>query len=421
MTERATLGGKTKAWALVALLTLAPRVALAEEEGARPEARPTTGTTTPGGVRIDAAYGKGITVGSSNGDTELNIRARVQVQGAVEENVPDAKGERAPVDTSFLIRRMRLLFQGYVLERRVRYYFQLGFSTRDMEPDLLVPVRDAFVEWLDVRDASVRAGQMKVPFSRERMISSSALELVDRSNVNAEMSLDRDVGVQLFSRDLLGAGGHLRYNAGVFGGDGRNRIADRAGLLWAARVEMLPFGDFDDYVEADLEHSHKPALSVGFATAYNQSTNRVRSTVTESYTTGTVDYRHAVADMHFKWRGFSVLGELHYRKADRPIVGEKVDASGKTVVERGRSAVGYLVQVGAPLAKHWDLALRYGEVRPLDGDVVHRDREIGGGIGFFPKGHNLKIQLDYFHLIRDTPTVDDVETNRVRLQTQLFF
>lgn len=415
--SRALVGVLTALFAWTAV----PRVAHAEEEGARPDPRPTTKTTTPGGVRIDVAYGKGITVGTSNGDTELNIRARVQVQGAVEENAPDASGERAPVDTSFLVRRMRLLFQGYVLERRVRYYFQLGFSTRDMEPDLLVPVRDAFVEWLDVRDASVRAGQMKVPFSRERMISSSALELVDRSNVNAEMSLDRDVGVQLFSRDLLGAGGHLRYNAGVFGGDGRNRIADRAGLLWAARVEALPFGDFDDYVGADLEHSHKPGLSIGFATAYNQSTNRTRSTISDTYTTGTVDYRHAVADVHFKWRGFSVLAELHYRKADRPIVGEKKDASGKLVTERARSAMGYVVQVGAPLAKHWDLALRYGEVRPLDGDVVHRDREIGGGIGFFPKGHNLKIQLDYFHLIRDTPTADDVETNRVRLQTQLFF
>jgi len=402
-------------------LALAPREARAEEEGARPEPRALTQTTTPGGVRIDAAYGKGITIGSSNGDTELNVRARVQVQGAVESNAPDASGERSPADTSFLVRRMRLLFQGHVLERRVRYYFQLGLSTRDMEPDLLVPVRDAFVEWLDLRDASVRAGQMKVPFSRERMVSSSALELVDRSNVNAEMSLDRDVGVQLFSRNLLGAGGHLRYNAGVFGGDGRNRIADRAGLLWAARVEALPFGDFDDYVGADLERSHKPGLSVGFATAYNQSTNRTRSTLAETYTTGTVDYRHAVADAHFKWHGFSVLAEVHYRKADRPIVGEKREASGKTVVERSRSAVGYVVQIGAPLWTHWDLALRYGEVRPVDGGAVYRDREIGGGIGFFPRGHNLKIQLDYFHLIRDTAASPEVETDRVRLQTQLFF
>ena len=88
---------------------------------------------------------------------------------------------------------------------------------------------------------------------------------------------------------------------------------------------------------------------------------------------------------------------------------------------RPRPAVGYMLQLGAPLAKHWDAALRYGEVRPLDSEVVQRDREIGGGIGWFPQGHNLKLQLDYHHLIRDTSSASDVETDRVRLQTQLYF
>ncbi len=398
------------------LAALFPAVAWADSEPAA-----VVRTSTRGGVRVDAAYGKGITVGSSDGDIELNLRARVQVQGAFETNAPQPGGEREPVDTAFLVRRMRLVLQGHALARRVRYYFQLGLSTRDMEPDLLVPVRDAYVEWLDLRDASVRAGQMKVPFSRERVISSSALALVDRSNVNAEMNLDRDVGVQLFSRDLLGTGGLLRYNAGVFGGDGRNRISERAGLLWAARVEALPLGDFDDYVEGDLERTHKLGLSIGIATAYNQSTKRSRSTLSDTYTTGTVDYRHAVADLHAKWRGFSLLAEVHYRKGDKPIVGERSDRSGEAAVERSRSAVAYLVQVGATIASHWDASIRYGEVRPLEGGAVYRDREVGGGVGFYPRGHNLKIQLDYFHLIRDAATSADVETDRVRIQTQLYF
>ncbi|MBS2019732.1 MAG: hypothetical protein JST00_43115 [Deltaproteobacteria bacterium] len=377
-------------------------------------------TTTPA-PRVTAAYGKGVTIASQSGDTELNIRARVQVQGAVETNAPDKSGERPAPDTIFLVRRMRVVFQGNVLHKAMRYYFQLGLATRDMEPDLLVPVRDAYVEWLGLRDLSIRAGQMKVPFSRERVISSSALELVDRSNVNAELSLDRDVGVTLFSRDLFGAGKTLRYSLGIFGGDGRNRTADRAGLLWVARVEALPLGDFDDYVGADLEHAAKPKLSFGVATAYNQSTVRARSTLGDTFTTGSTDYRHATADAHFKWKGFSLHTEVVYRKADTLVIGSKPGSGGATVVERSRPAVGAMVQVGVPLAKAWDLALRYGEVRPLDGDVVHRDREIGGGIGWFPQGHNLKIQLDYFRLVRDTSTATDVSTDRVRLQTQLYF
>lgn len=391
-------------------LSIAPALASAEDGSAK---------TTPG-PRVTAAYGKGVTIASQDGDTELNIRARVQVQGAVETNAPDMNGERPAPDTIFLVRRMRVVFQGNVLHKAVRYYFQLGLSTRDMEPDLLVPVRDAYVEWLGLRDLSIRAGQMKVPFSRERIISSSALELVDRSNVNAELNMDRDVGVTLFSRDLFGARKTLRYSLGLFGGDGRNRTADRAGLLWVARVEALPLGDFDDYVGADLEHAAKPKLSFGVATAYNQSTVRARSTLGDTFTTGATDYRHATADAHFKWKGFSLHAEVVYRKADTLVIGSKPGGSA-TVVERSRPAVGAMVQLGAPLAKAWDLALRYGEVRPLDGDVVHRDREIGGGIGWFPRGHNLKIQLDYFRLVRDTSTATDVSTDRVRLQTQLYF
>ena len=370
---------------------------------------------------MSAAFGKGVTIAAPEGNTELNIRARVQLQGAFETNAPEANGDRAAPDTTFLVRRMRVVLQGHVLARTVRYYIQLGLATRDMEPDLLVPVRDAYLEWLELRDLSVRAGQMKVPFSRERNVSSSALELVDRSNVNAELSLDRDAGVTLFSRDFLGTGKRLRYAAGVFGGDGRNRTADRAGLLWVARVEALPLGDFDDYVGADLEHVRAPKVSMGVSTAYNQSTVRARSTRGDTFTTGTVDYRHATADVHAKWCGWSLHGEVIYRKADTLVIGTKTASDGKTVAERPRPAVGYMLQLGAPLAKHWDAALRYGEVRPLDSEVVHHDREIGGGIGWFPQGHNLKLQLDYFHLIRDTSSASDVETDRVRLQTQLYF
>jgi len=372
-------------------------------------------------ARVTAAFGKGVTIADADGDTELNIRGRIQVQGVVETNAPDKNGDRAATDTTVLVRRMRLVFQGHVLKKTARYYIQLGLSTRDQEADLLVPVRDAYLEWLELRDLSVRVGQMKVPFTRERRVSSSALELVDRSNVNAELSLDRDVGITVFSNDLLGSGRRLRYNAGVFGGDGRNRTADRAGLLWVARVEALPLGDFDDYAGADLEHSEKPKLSFGFATAYNQSTVRARSSLSETFTTGAVDYKHATADLHAKWLGFSLHGEAVYRKADTLVVGTKLGTDGKPVVERSRPAVGYMLQLGVPLARHWDLALRYGEVRPLDSETVHRDREIGGGVGWFPRGHNLKIQLDYFHLVRDTPLANDVETDRVRLQTQLYF
>lgn len=262
------------------------------------------------GAETSMTFGKGATIRAKDDSASLTIRARGQFQAAYETNAEDPKtGERRLADTDFLVRRLRLLFTGHAFTKALQYYIQLGFSYRDQEPDRLTPLRDARIMWSPHRDVNVWAGQMKVPFSRERVISSSALQMVDRSNVNAELSLDRDVGLQLTSKDFLGTGGLLRYYLGVFGGDGRNRTGDMHGLLWVARTEVNPLGNFEDYAEVDFERSTKPKLSLGVATAYNEATARTRSTVTDSFKYGTVDYRHASADVMFKMYGASLQAE----------------------------------------------------------------------------------------------------------------
>jgi len=73
--------------------------------------------------------------------------------------------------------------------------------------------------------------------------------------VVSELNLDRDVGVQLFSRSLLND--KLGYTLGLFGGEGRNRLGREAGFLYSARVELWPFGQFDDVPEGDLQRRHR--------------------------------------------------------------------------------------------------------------------------------------------------------------------
>lgn len=145
-----------------------------------------------------ATFGEGLRATFDDGDWSLEVRGRVQLQAALV--APDDGG--AALD--FLARRARLTFRGKLGHEHVEYNVQLGLAPRDMEPELLVPLRDAQVAWTGWRDLSIRAGVQKVPWSRERVMSSGALQLVDRSIVNAELNLDRDNGVQLYSRDLFG-------------------------------------------------------------------------------------------------------------------------------------------------------------------------------------------------------------------------
>ncbi|MCO5165957.1 MAG: OprO/OprP family phosphate-selective porin [Planctomycetes bacterium] len=371
--------------------------------------------TTPagggGGAAVRARFGEGVTITGADDSLSLTIRARFQAR------FTHLEREERGSATLFEIRRARLLLRGHALTRELTYYMQLGFSNQDTEPDLRLPLRDAYLTYAGLRDLNVRVGQMKVPFNPQRVTSSSALQLVDRSIVQNELNLDRDVGVQVFSDDLFGLGGVLGYALGVFGGDGRNRLSDAGGVLLVARVQLTPFGRFDDLVEADLARSPDPRLALGAAVAHNANTNRERSTFGGTYASRErTDQTHVVTDLHLKWMGFSLRSEALLREAADEVLTGTV--GGATVTERTRSAWGYFAQAGYLVTDEVEVVARWGELRPLGRSAVRLQRETGGGINWYVSGHDLKLQADYFYLWGERLADGD---HQVRVQLQLFF
>jgi len=320
--------------------------------------------------------------------------------------------------SEFSVRRARLVFQGNAAGPSLTYYVQLSFSNLDNEADLRLPLRDAYITWTRSRDVAVRVGQMKVPFSRQRVVSSSALQMVDRSIVVSELNLDRDVGIQVFSRDLFGLG-TVGYSIGLFGGEGRNRLGRAPGFLYTARLEAWPLGSFDDLVEGDLRRLERPRLAVAGSVGYNQNTNRPRSTIGTPSAVGDVDYMHAGADVVLKWRGWSVTSEIMYRRADPPARALATPMVATSIV--ARSGWGTYLQSGVMVSPRVEVTGRYSDLQPLhdNADVSFvSGREFSAGLGYYVHGHDLKIQGD----------VSDVEnrgarshTRQVRIQFQLFF
>ena len=147
-------------------------------------------------------------------------------------------------------------------------------------------------------------------------------------------------------------------------------------------------------------------------------------TTGDTFKAGTADYRHGAADVIFKLGGLSLQSELLFRKSAQTTL-TRADDAGKVITEFPRSAWGYMFQAGLMLTDHWEPALRYGEVRPLDdaNAKLTRDREIGGGLNYYFQKHDLKVQLDYFRLLTDADhdgtTV--LDRHRVRLQAQVYF
>lgn len=362
---------------------------------------------------VKAGFGEGVTVQS--GDFRLNLRGRMQVQGfAVVPTEEDSSVARA---NGIMIRRARLALKGE-LPFDLSFALQLAFANRDMEPDYSNVLRDFYAEWRRFPDVSVRFGQGKVQYGVERVISSSAQQFVDRSVVVGEFNLDRDVGVTLFSDDLFGLGGRLQYALSVFGGDGRNRIGTTPGLLYAARVRLSPFGEFDEKWEGDPDRSSRVRLGVGGGVAYNVQTNRPRSTTGTPYQVANFDYLHAGADLVFKWRGLSVASEFFYRQADAP--SETHTVAGAPLTEYSRPGWGWFAQAGYYVLPWLELGARYGDARPFEGadPTFTRLRELGGTVNFMVLKHDLKLQLDYFWL--DDGHFGDGR-HQVRAQAQLFF
>ena len=355
-------------------------------------------TQTPeSDISVRAEPGKGITFQA--GDRfSLQLRARIQYQVALSSPTGEAVGVGASdvLTTESQIRRFRLVFAGHAFRPELRYYIQLGLATRDMESDLLVPLRDAYITWQPHRDLGVRFGQMKVPYGQQRVVSSSALQFVDRSIVTSEFNLDRDVGVYLMSEDFLGLGGRLMYQAGAFGGRGRNRSGGPNAVLPFLRLQ-------------------------GQSGAYNVASNRTRSTHGGVYTAGNFSFQHVGADLHFKWRGLSVLSEFFRRQATEAQLTSE-PTPGRSVTDFSRSGRGYFVQAGYVLPFALEVAVRFGELRPSRTNAPEArfqlQRELGGSVSYYFSEHALKLQADYFRLFGEEA---QAERNQFRLQAQLFY
>lgn len=383
--------------------------------------------------------GNGYTLATRDGRFSLQIRGRMQLRYDVEHYNTTGAAAKATAQ-ALQMRRMRLLLQGAVFSPYVKYYLQFGFSPRDMENDLPSdapairrnPLRDARIEFDRLRDFTVWIGQFKVPFSRQRMLSSASMNFVDRSLVNAEFSLDRDVGVKVLSRDVGGLGGRLAYYAGVFMGEGRNSFdLGDTGLLYSGRLEVRPFGKFEDYYEGDVERMQRPGLSIAGGYAFQDRAHAARGVVGDlPLDRGTTDFHHVTADFVFKYGGFSLSSAFHLRKGFNRKSGGAVDAEGVEIpTVAARSGAAWYAQAGYVVPKiPLEVVGRYGLIRNPYADkssMINMD-EVGGGLNYYFVGHDLKLQLDYFRLSDQTMGATTAEalrhgTDRVRVQVQLYF
>ncbi|HSF56201.1 MAG TPA: porin [Algoriphagus sp.] len=337
-------------------------------------------------IKVD----KGISI-SKDSLFLLNLRFRIQNRFGIRTE----SGEDLSVEqTDFRVRRLRLRFDGYVLNPRIQYYIQLGFSKSDLDLDageFAQPIRDAIVYYFFKPNLYFGFGQSKLPGNRERVVSSGNLQFADRSIANGIFTLDRDFG--FFGYYTLPTKGIAQYQlkGAVSTGEGRNPAPGDYGLSYTGRFEYLPFGTFinsGDYSEGDLEFESTPKLSLGVTYNWNENAARSRGQ-TGAYLYEKGDQNVIIADAMFKYIGWGVMAEYFRRNAQNPIT---ENAEGlKRAVWIGNGAN---FHVSRMLSRKSELAFRYAFVNPDEvvSPLEKRAEETILGFTRYLNGHRIKIQ-----------------------------
>jgi hypothetical protein len=355
---------------------------------------------------VSGIPGQGVTI--KVGDKiSVNVRSRLQFRYQLGIPQPNKAGERV-LDQIAGIGTARLYIGGNVLVPALTYLLQLALGARDYRDGSTSPIFDAYIEYKKFRDANFQVGQFFVPFDRLRTVREFSLQLADRPRPVTELTLDRDVGVVMYSDNFLSTKSPLAYRVGVFGGGGNNlALGKKPGELLVGRLELRPLGPIDDNSEGDLDRREKPGLALGAAFASNINTNRQRSTTGTTYTGGVVDYLHAAADLTFKGYGFALQGEFLWRKARQDTI-RSVDAMGMPKTEATRSAYGWIAQASYFFPVPVEIVGRLSRMYALKNtdkalitELDTQGQEVAAGINYYVNKHRFKFQADW--IARMTP------------------
>jgi phosphate-selective porin OprO/OprP len=308
------------------------------------------------------------------------------------------------LEHSFLIRRARLYFDGFVYQPNITYKFELAFSNHDIrgssyytgyQPQIIY---DALLMWEFTEGWKLFAGQGKLPGNAERVFSASNMQLIDRSLLNTYYNIDRDLGFQLHQSSDLPFGGIFRTKWALTQGEGRNIVVGNlGGLQYTGRLEYLPFGRFTGgsaFSGSDLEREPTPKLLLGYTYNFNDDAVRERSTLGSFMELGngdlhTSDISTQFLDLIFKYQGASVLLEYAHRTATNPeIIDDNGSVQGYVYTGSAINAAG-----GLMISEKNEIAVRYTYVSEQS-DHLHLLQQYTIGFNRFLVGHSFKIQTD---------------------------
>lgn len=284
----------------------------------------------------------------------------------------------------FYLRRARLNATGKFLEEfDFRLEMDLAGSLSNTSA-LRAQMTDGFITWNRYAEANVRVGQFKTPFGFEQLYGDPRLYTIERSLANDRLTLSRQIGAQVAGEFFEK---RLTYALGAFNGNAvNNNFNDDDRFLSVGRAAVVPW-------QGKLG-STSATWSVGGNGYSSKDTNVPLSDLGVDSTPTSTD-RDGIFNGERKGLGVDtqlIAGPLeiwveymsvHFEPESR-IPRSEFDADG-----------GYVQASYFVLPNRLQAVLKYETFDPnTDRDEDETDTATLG-VGYYLKGHDLKLMLNY--------------------------
>jgi len=363
-------------------------------------------------------YGSGLGITAPDSTFRLNLRFRIQNRATY-----TSDGNTDAVEAA--VRRLRLRFDGFVGDPRFLYAIQLSFAPGDvgeLSPgDNINIIRDAVFFYRPNRNWNFSFGQTKLPGNRQRINSSGALQLTDRSINNARFSIDRDFGIQAYylQEDV----DRFSYNVktAVSTGDGRNWTRNPSlDLAYTTKFEMYPFGAFQrdgTMFEGDLVREQTPKLMLSGVYHFNKGAQRTRGQLGQELAERR-DLTSVLLDAMLKYRGWSVQTAYLTRRTHNPGVWG-ADGSLLNIY----AGTGMDFQLSHLFQNNFELIGRYSfqNINPETTIQIEKSEQYSVGITRYIWEHALKLQAEATYNEEQTRILNEPERSSwyVRFQVEI--
>lgn len=340
------------------------------------------------------SYGKGLGITSPDSIFQLNIRFRMQ------NRLTYIRNENEDPAYEALIRRLRLRFDGYVGVPKIIYVIQLSFSPGDVgaieEGENLNIIRDAIVFYRPNKHWNIGFGQTKLPGNRQRINSSGALQLTDRSINNARFNIDRDFGLQVYYLNELEHKFSYNVKTAISTGEGRNWTKEPDnGLAFTGRLELFPLGAFKSdgtLFEGDLKREDTPKFMLSGVYHYNEKARRSQGTLGNELFERR-DLTSLFVDTVFKYDGWAFQAAYMNRVTKNPITVNPEDFLEERFVYVGD---GYDTQLSYLFENNYEVIGRYSHQKPHNNieNFTPKINQYTLGVTKYIWEHTLKLQAE---------------------------